>query len=333
MSAFKPAEPQQARLKVGIYGPPGSGKTFTSLLWAEGLAKSRGKKIAFVDTERGTDWYAQEVQSRKIHPEAFSFDAIYTRSLKEVRDSIMEIDADEYGVIVIDSISHLWDAAIEAYEGQKTSADTIPMHAWGQIKKPYKQLLNYLIASPFDVFLLGRQKNVFEDDGGQLRKVGVAMRAEGETPHEPHICVRLENKQDEADTTKSTVLMYVEKDRTGILQGQTIANPNFQTIEVLLPFLGDKQAPAEDEDERKAKDAELLAEQETANRNKQAKSTEIMSEFRVSITACGNIEELGAVAKELKKKRRYLTEAHRNALRVLYDDMKDQLVKKVTGEV
>ena len=331
--SFKPAEPQQARLKIGLYGPPGSGKTFTSLLWAEGLAKSRGLKVAYVDTERGTDWYAQQVKGRKVHPEAFDFDAIYTKSLKTVRDEIMGIDPAEYGVIVIDSISHLWDAAIEAYEGQKTSADTIPMHAWGQIKKPYKQLLNYLIASPFDVFILGRQKNVFEDDGGQLRKVGVAMRAEGETPHEPHICVRLEQKTDESDTTKSTVLMYVEKDRTGILQGQTIANPNFKTIEVLLPYLGDKQAPAEDEDERKAKDAELLAEQEAANRNKQAKSQTIMSEFRANLAACTNIEELGAVAKELKKKRRYLTEAHRNALLVLFEDMRDQLVKSATGEV
>tara|TARA_R110002020_G_scaffold8645_2_gene34352 strand:- start:2366 stop:3367 length:1002 start_codon:yes stop_codon:yes gene_type:complete len=333
MSGFKPAEPQQARLKVGIYGPPGSGKTFTSLLWAEGLAAARGLKVAYVDTERGTDWYAQEVKNRKVHPAAFDFDAVYTRSLAGVRDAVMNADPNEYGVIVIDSISHLWDAAIEAYEGQKTSADTIPMHAWGQIKKPYKQLLNYLIASPFDVFILGRQKNVFEDDGGQLRKVGVAMRAEGETPHEPHICVRLEQKTDEADTTKSTVLMYVEKDRTGILQGQTIANPNFKTIEVLLPYLGDKQAPMEDEEERKARDAELLAEQESVTRNKADKSNSIMSEFRVAMAACKDIAELGAVAKDLKKKRRYLTEAHRNALRVLYDDMKDQLVKEVAGEV
>jgi|TARA_A100000172_G_scaffold77540_1_gene62071 hypothetical protein len=333
MSSFKPAEPQQARLKIAIYGPPGSGKTFTSLLWAEGLAKSRGKKIAFVDTERGTDFYAQEVKNRKIHPEAFAFDAIYTKSLKLVRDAIAELDPEEYGVVVLDSISHLWDSAIEAYEGQKTSADTIPMHAWGQIKKPYKQLLNYLIASPFDVFILGRQGNVFEEDGGQLRKVGVKMKAEGETPHEPHVCVRLENKQDQADTTKSTVLMYVEKDRTGILQGQTIANPNFKTIEVLLPYLGDKQAPQEDDEERKAQDAELLAEQESAKRNKEGKSQTLLSEFRVQLSACTDIEELGAVAKELKKKRRYLTEAHRNALLVLFEDMRDQLVKKATGEV
>jgi len=330
---FSKAEPQQARLKFGIYGPPGSGKTFTALLWAEGLAQSRGKKIAYVDTERGTDWYAQKVKNRKVHPEAFAFDALYTRSLKEVRDSIMDLDPEEYGVIVIDSISHLWDAAIEAYEGQKTAADTIPMHAWGAIKKPYKQLLNYLIASPFDVFILGRQKNVFEDDGGSMRKVGVAMRAEGETAHEPHVCVRLENKQDEADTTKSTVLMYVEKDRTGILQGTTIANPNFKTIEVLLPYLGENQAPAEDEDERKAKDAELLAEQEEKAKNKVSKSQTLMSEFHTQIAGCSDLATLGQVGAELKKKRRYLVEEHRNALRVLFEDVRSRLVSQVAGEV
>jgi len=36
MARFGKAAPKQARLKVAIYGPPGSGKTFTSLLMAEG---------------------------------------------------------------------------------------------------------------------------------------------------------------------------------------------------------------------------------------------------------------------------------------------------------
>jgi hypothetical protein len=333
MSGFTPAKPKQARLKFGVYGPPGTGKTFTTLLWAEGLAKTRGKKVAYVDTERGTDWYAQEIKSRKVHPKAFDFDAIYTKSLAQTLEAVKSADPEEYGVIVIDSISHLWDAAIEAYEGHKTSADTIPMHAWGQIKKPYKALLSYLIASPFDVFLLGRQKNVFEDDGGQLKKVGVAMRAEGETQHEPHICVRMENRQDNADSTQSTILMYVEKDRTGILQGQTFANPNFKTIEPLLPYLGDEQAPAEDEEERKALDGELISQQQGKKKEKADKSRTRMAEFHTKFAACKNVEELGAVAAELKKQNRYLLEEHKNALRVYYEELRTQLVAQVAEDV
>ena len=40
MAGFRKAKAEQAALKIGLYGPPGSGKTFTSLLIAEGLAKA-----------------------------------------------------------------------------------------------------------------------------------------------------------------------------------------------------------------------------------------------------------------------------------------------------
>ncbi len=40
MAGFQRAKAEQAALKMGIYGPPGAGKTFTSLLVAEGLASS-----------------------------------------------------------------------------------------------------------------------------------------------------------------------------------------------------------------------------------------------------------------------------------------------------
>ena len=51
---------------------------------AEGLANVIGKRVAMVDTERGSDFYCQAVASRAVHPEAFTFDALYSRSLTEV---------------------------------------------------------------------------------------------------------------------------------------------------------------------------------------------------------------------------------------------------------
>jgi pantothenate kinase-related protein Tda10 len=54
MAGFEKPKPLKAALKVGLYGPAGSGKTFTSLLLAEGLARHAGKRVAFCDTEHGT---------------------------------------------------------------------------------------------------------------------------------------------------------------------------------------------------------------------------------------------------------------------------------------
>ena len=110
MPPFRKANPSQAYLKIGIYGPPGSGKTFTSLLIAEGLARVVNKKIALVDTEHGSDFYCQAIKDRKIHPEAFEFDAIYTKSLMDTLESVQNING-EYNTVIIDSMTHLWESA------------------------------------------------------------------------------------------------------------------------------------------------------------------------------------------------------------------------------
>lgn len=288
-SAFAKAAPQQARLKMSLYGLPGSGKTFSTLLMAEGLAAMRNKRIAYVDTERGTDFYSQHVAARRVHPAAFDFDALYTRSLKETLDAVMSLDPREHGVIVVDSISHLWDAAIDAYTGKQTRIGTIPMSAWGPIKKPYKKLIDFLIGSPFDVFILGRQKNVFEDDSGsdKIKKAGVTMRAESDTQHEPHICLRMEAIR--IDKTNVEYCCYVEKDRTGVLAGQVLVNPGFAAIEPLVGLLGGQQAASEDSEQRVARDGSLIEDEAPASR-----SDHMATKLRSMMAAPSiDVEELG----------------------------------------
>jgi hypothetical protein len=340
MARFQKAEAKQAALKVSAYGPPGSGKTFTTLLMAEGLAKVRSKRVAYVDTERGTDFYVKAVAARKIHPEAFDIDALYTRSIADVTDAIRSLDPKVHGVVVLDSMSHIWDSAIDAYKGKKVGKgeDKIPMQAWGSIKKPYKDLLAFLIASPFDVFILGRQKNVFdtkEDDEGneKMTKTGVGMRAEGETAYEPHICLRLESQSQDRTQTEYATYCYVEKDRSGVLAGQVIKNPSFETIAPILPLLGAVQAPLEDEDERIAKDGELLAKEGEKAKAKEEKSTTLFQDLQGRLVAAKSVEDIGAVAEEIKKQKRYLVESHENALREIYKSRRDKVVNEAAADI
>lgn len=315
MAAFVKAAPKQARLKIGLYGPPGSGKTFTALLVAEGLAKADGKRVAFVDTERGTDFYAQAVPARKVHPEAFDFDALYTTSLSDVIDAVRGLNPSTHSVVVLDSVSHLWDSAIAAYDGKKVGKqeDKIPMNAWGGIKKPYKGLLRFLLDSPFHVLILGRQKNVFETQGTDLVKVGVGMRAEGETEYEPHICVRMETKRGD-----SNVFAVFEKDRTGVLAGKVIPNPSFATFEPLLSLLGTEQAQSEDPDEVASKDADLLNRDAEKAKAKEERSAELMSKFQADIAGASSMGDLANVAAAMKKERRHLMEPHEESLKIVY---------------
>lgn len=322
---FTKAAPQQARLKVSMYGPPGSGKTFTALMFAEGLARLRARRIAFVDTERGTDFYAQAAP-RSVHPEPFDFDALYTRSLADVTRAVESIDPSVHGVIVIDSISHLWDAAMEAYSGKRTSKDGIPLQAWGAIKRPYKALIARLLAMPVDVFILGRQKNLFEDDGESLKKIGVAMRAEGETAYEPHICLRM-------SAANGVVTANVEKDRTGVLQGKLLVNPSFADVEPLIPLLGEVQAPSEDEDERVAKDGELIAADDAKATAKAEKSRTLMADFTARLYAAKTAEDLGLISADYVKQKRYIQDEHRGAIETIGKQRREDIVRAFATEV
>jgi hypothetical protein len=310
---FMKAAAKQARLKVGFYGPPGSGKTFTALLLAEGLAKAEGKRIAVLDTERGTDFYSLKAP-RAVHPEAFDFDALYTKSLADVTEAVHALDPHEHAVVVIDSISHLWDAAIDAYQGKKTKGDGIPMPAWAQIKKPYKSLVRHLLDSPLHVIICGRQKNVFDtNDQGEMVKAGVGMRAEGETEYEPHVCIRMEVRRGD-----STVYAVFEKDRTGILANRTIPNPSFSTFAPMLDLLGTEQAASEDPDEVAARDSELLAADSDKAKGREAKSAALFAEYSGAIAGAATMEALTEVAAGLKKIKRYLIDGHEEGLRTLY---------------
>ena len=141
MTAFQKPQALKAALKMAFYGPAGSGKTFSALLVSEGLARHTGKRIAYCDTEYGTAFYGQEVAQRTVHPAAFDFEVLYTRSITEVLDAVRGLDPAVHGVLIIDSISHLWDACRNAYKGKLTKAGTIPLHAWATIKRPYKNLI------------------------------------------------------------------------------------------------------------------------------------------------------------------------------------------------
>jgi hypothetical protein len=284
---------------MGLYGPPGSGKTFTSLLIGEGLAALTKKRVAYIDTERGTDFYCQAVPSRAVHPEAFDFDALYTRSLTEALSSVKALKPEEHGVIVLDSVTHLWEAAMAAYAGRQTSIGTIPMHAWGKIKKPYKDLMAILLSSPMHVIICGRQKTVYAEDEEteELKATGVTMRAEGETPYEPHILIRMESLRAKKTNEVAQIIGYAEKDRTGVLSGRSFVNPTFDTLcKPLLGLLGSVQAKIATGDESAAKDAEALQEQDRA---RDSESAELLRQFKARVDLAADEKALKAIGKEI----------------------------------
>lgn len=298
MAGFRKAKAEKAALKFGLYGLAGSGKTFTALLIAEGLAKHSKKRIAYVDTERGTDFYANPVPGRQKHPEAFDFDALYTRSITEVLEAIRGLNPSEYGVIVLDSISHIWESTINAYSGKTTKSGTIPFHAWGKIKKPYKDLMTLLLNSPMHVLICGRQGNEWAEDAEteELKRVGTKMKAEGETPHEPDFLLHMEAIKNPKQKV-AMITAFAEKDRSGVLAGRVIEWPDFNNIAApLLGLLGKSQGHIADQDETTVVDAETLAEEE---KNRIQESAAILEKMKARFVMCETLEALKEIGKEI----------------------------------
>jgi hypothetical protein len=268
------------------------------LLVAEGLARHTGKRIAYCDTEYGTAFYGQRVPERVVHPEAFDFEVLYTKSITEVLSAVRGLDLGTYGVLVIDSISHIWDAAIAAYTGKKTKAGTVPLHAWTSIKRPYKDLVHELLTTPAHVLICGRQGNDFaeDDESGELKNLGYKMRAEGETAYEPDVLIRLESHKP-SKKAQAVPTAHVEKDRTGVLAGQTIAWPTFANLaQPLLGLLGATQAAFPTDDEVGLQDAEALAKQE---REREQHSAELAGQYLTRMGQSSTVVELQRIGGEL----------------------------------
>ena len=325
MSGFRKAKTEQEFIKMAIYGPPGSGKTFSTLLFAEGLAKQTGKRIAYIDTEHGTDFYAQACDEREYHPKAFDFDALYTRSLTKMIDSIRELDFSVHGIVVIDSITHAWEACRNAYSGSLTSAETIPFHAWGKIKKPYKSdLIAFLLAAPVHLFLLGRQGNEYGEDTktGETKMIGVKMKAEGETAYEPHILLRMSASKEK--DKQSIITAWAEKDRTGVLAGKIIKWPTFDnTIAPILPLLTGKQAQMQEEEDAAIQDKDAI---DDADSKKVTDSRKLASDFKGRLLLAKTSAEVEAIGKELTPKLK------KSFVKSDLDDMREAY-KKRSGEV
>lgn len=316
-------------MKASLYGKQGTGKTLTALLFAEALAARRKGRIAFIDTEDGTKFYRIAIPERTVHPAAFDFDVLRTTSLKETLDALRGLDQKVHTCVVIDSLSDLSDATVKAWESKNPGRD-IELRDWGKVKAPLADLTrDWIRQTTCDVIECGREKNVFDDEPlangkTKLVKAGVAMRVLGDAQYHPDFNFRMELEGKAGENAVPT--MFVEKDRTGILQGRWYRAPNGDTIRPIFPFLGESGGRVIDQDEVAAADSTLLDGSEEKSKAKEEKSAGIMTEMQAKIAGAVDLAGLAAVAEEIKKLRRYLTEEHRGVLRLLFDERRKKLV-------
>jgi hypothetical protein len=173
---FQKAVKSQAKLRLALDGPAGSGKTWTALEAATVMAE--GGKIAFIDTERN---------SAALYADRFDFDVVCLpnaelkmldfRPAHFVALIHMAEDAG-YAVIVIDSLSHAWegkggarDMQAAAVDRQKTKNEWT---AWRDVTPAHNELVDALLGSSAHIIITMRSKMEYAQEDGKVKKIGLA---------------------------------------------------------------------------------------------------------------------------------------------------------------
>jgi hypothetical protein len=225
MKLLKKAMNQQAFAKVGIFGFQGAGKTHTAMEIARGICDSTSnKQIAFYDTETGSDWWASRM-------DGYEFFQIKTRSFKDLIGSIQEAEEAKLGVLVIDSITHVWRDIIESYQRRK-NVKRLRFHDWGPIKSTWGQYTDLFVNSKLHIVVCGRAGFEYDYSENELVKTGTKMKAESEFGFEPSLVIEMEGIRKGSDAGAGIVnVAHVLKDRSNTINGKSFEMPTFKSFE------------------------------------------------------------------------------------------------------
>ena len=154
--SFTRAQREGAHVIITLFGMSGSGKTYSAILLARGLAGPSGK-VAFLDTETGRG---------KIYSNLTNFDyAELSPPFTPERhtEAIKVAEQAGYDVLVIDSLSHCWEGlggVLEIADAGKNK-DGEPLQGlvkWANPKARHKRFVNALLTSRMHLIICLRAK-------------------------------------------------------------------------------------------------------------------------------------------------------------------------------
>lgn len=257
MGLLQKATNTTAFLKLGIYGFEGSGKTYTATNFAIGLTKlSKGTKVAFFDTEKGSDFQIERV--KKAGLELF---VVKSRTFTDVLEVIKETEKEGFSFLLIDSVTHIWRELTDAYlaakierirrgtgaPANKKIVTNLSMKDWGPLKQEWARFSDSFVNSKIHIAACGRagfEYDIGEDEEGkqEINKSGTKMKAEGEFGYESDLLLEMykvpvaevtRNKKAKGFVNRCIVL----KDRTNTMNAKMLDAPKFENFKPIIDFL------------------------------------------------------------------------------------------------
>lgn len=168
--AFVKAKKEKIWTKILLGGSSGSGKTFSALRLATGLARKCGSEVAAIDTEAGRiRYYADEFEfSDKQLTEPFT--------PEKYIEAIDEAVAAGFKVLIIDSISHEWNYCVDIHDKMPGNSWT----NWSKVTPRHDAFMEKILQAPIHIIatVRGKDEYVLEEKNGKQtpKKVGLGFK-------------------------------------------------------------------------------------------------------------------------------------------------------------
>lgn len=196
------ARRQQVKIKMGLQGSSGSGKTMGALNIAYGLC-SNWSKIVVIDTESSSAALYSDLGAYSIVNLAAPF------SPEKYIEAIQFCEKSGFEVIIIDSISHEWEGSggiLDIHGNMFGNSFT----NWSKVTPRHNQFVQAILQSPCHIIATLRSKQDYvlsEKNGKQVpEKVGLKAIQRDGTDYEFTIMLELDIKHN----------AIAAKDRTGL---------------------------------------------------------------------------------------------------------------------
>jgi len=201
------AERHQVKLRIGLSGPSGYGKSYSSLLLAYGITND-WSKIAIIDTEnKSASLYSHLGEFNVLSLEGSFTPERYIQAIKLCEDSGME-------VIIVDSISHEWQGKGGCLEIHEQLGGRF--QDWVRVTPRHNAFIDSIIQSKCHIITTSRRKvdySLDKDGEGKTKVMKLGTKEITREGFEYELTVNFELLNDKH-------LVSASKDRTGLFSGK-----------------------------------------------------------------------------------------------------------------
>ncbi|MEC4086642.1 AAA family ATPase [Myroides odoratimimus] len=224
---LRQSERKRAKIKMALQGSAGSGKTYSSLLLAQGLTNGDLSKVAIIDTENGSaDLYAHLGNYNVLSLQPPFTPEAYIKAIEICEQANME-------VIIIDSISHCWDELLDFHSKLVGNSFT----NWAKVTPRQKSFVDKILQSSAHIIATMRTKQDYvlnQKDGKYIpEKVGLKAVQRDGVDYEFTLVFDIDIKH----------YVVSSKDRTSLFMGKPEFIINESTGRKILEWCNKGEAP------------------------------------------------------------------------------------------